>query len=241
MTDAVSAGTSPSSLKALDQAGIDQQTIEAPSLRPAGARIKYATAALEDLLLLGEGGVERHPRSLERDQREVGCIERIESRGYIGRHEIDGVDRVIGGQVARIACLDASCNLSLVERRIDGVHREFRLMVAVAHQKKGFAREFPFEAAEKRGIVARTHRLPPQVLVDLRLVSEVAPLRRQLRAIAVTPRKMIGRQKHEDEKRVFAPLPFDDLQGLIVEEPIWLQSGRAHAHVLGVDKILDAG
>src|SRR5258708_27933442 len=147
-------------LQALDQAGIDEQTIEAPSLGPAGARVKYATAALEDLLLLGERRVERHPRTLERDQREAGCIERIESRYYIGRHEIDGVDRVIGGQVARIACLDASCNLSLVERRIDDVHREFRLMVAVAHQKKGFAREFPFEAAEKRGIVARTHRLP---------------------------------------------------------------------------------
>ena len=76
-------------LQALDQAGIDQQTIEAPSLGPAGARIECATAALEDLLLLGEGGVERHPGGLQHDQREVCCIERIESRGHIYRHEID--------------------------------------------------------------------------------------------------------------------------------------------------------
>jgi hypothetical protein len=50
---------------------------------------------------------------------------------------------------------------------------------------------------------------------------------------------MVGRQIHENEKRVLAPLAFDDLQGMIVEEPIGLQSARAH--VLGVDKMRDAG
>src|SRR5260370_24920563 len=50
---------------------------------------------------------------------------------------------------------------------------------------------------------------------------------------------MITCQVHEDEKRVLAPLAFDDLQRLIVEEPIGLQSARAH--VFGVDKMRDAG
>src|SRR5260370_35922252 len=122
------------------------------------------------------------PRPLLKPSSSPGNLPRLR----IPANAIDGVDGVIGGQVARIECLDASCNLSLVERRIDDVHREFRLVVAVAHQKKGFAREFPFEAAEKRRISARTHRLPPQVLVDLRLVSEVAPFRRQLPAVRVS-------------------------------------------------------
>jgi hypothetical protein len=84
-----------------------------------------------------------------------------------------------------------------------------------------------------------THRLPPQVLVDLPLVSEFASLRRQLRVIAITPGKMVGCEKHEDEKRVLAPLVFDDLHGLIAEELIGSRSARTH--VLGVYKMLDAG
>src|SRR4051812_3779993 len=40
--------------KSFDQAGIDQQPVEAPRLRAAGAGVKKALAALENSLLLGE-------------------------------------------------------------------------------------------------------------------------------------------------------------------------------------------
>jgi hypothetical protein len=41
-------------LEALDQAGVDQQPIEAARLRAAGASVELAVAALENLLLLSE-------------------------------------------------------------------------------------------------------------------------------------------------------------------------------------------
>ena len=40
--------------KPLDQAGVDQQPVEAPRLRAVGAAIEQAVAALQDALLLGE-------------------------------------------------------------------------------------------------------------------------------------------------------------------------------------------
>jgi hypothetical protein len=83
-----------SALQSFDQPGVDQQPVEAARLGAAGAAIEQALAALEDLLLLGEGCIERQPGGLRSPV--VGCVERIARRRQIDRREADGVDRVIG-------------------------------------------------------------------------------------------------------------------------------------------------
>jgi len=72
------------------------------ALAAAGTGVEHAVAALQDFLLLGERGIERQARGLLHHQRQVGRIQGIERRGQLDRLEIDGVDRVIGGEVARI-------------------------------------------------------------------------------------------------------------------------------------------
>src|SRR5262249_57332710 len=54
-----------------DQSGVDQQSVESPRLGAAGATVEQAPAPLENLLLLGEGRIERQPRRLEDDQPKV--------------------------------------------------------------------------------------------------------------------------------------------------------------------------
>src|SRR5215831_1424456 len=71
-----SCGARPS--KSLNQACVDQQPVEPPRLRAAGAEIEQAAAALEDLLLLHEAPIERHSRPFQHHQGEIGRVERIE-------------------------------------------------------------------------------------------------------------------------------------------------------------------
>ena len=73
-------GPCPRMSKALDQAGVDQQPVEAARLGAAGAAIEQAAAALEDALLLGKGRVERQARRLQHDERQIGRVERVERR-----------------------------------------------------------------------------------------------------------------------------------------------------------------
>src|SRR5712692_2927705 len=66
-----------SRLEMLDQAGVDQEPVEAPRLLAAGAGVEQALAAFEDFLLLGERGVERQTGALLDDQREIGRLDRV--------------------------------------------------------------------------------------------------------------------------------------------------------------------
>src|SRR5260221_365731 len=59
------------SLEAFDQAGVDQQAIEAARLRAASAVVEPAIAALEYLLLLDERRIERQARAFLDDQGEI--------------------------------------------------------------------------------------------------------------------------------------------------------------------------
>src|SRR5262245_23481341 len=90
----------PVGLQALDQAGIDQQSIEAARLGAVIAAIKDAAAAPHDLLLLREGGIERNPGGLDCDQRQIRSIDRLERERGVDRREIDRVDSVVGRVVA---------------------------------------------------------------------------------------------------------------------------------------------
>src|SRR5262245_36373545 len=58
-------------LQPLDQAGVDQEPIEAPRLGAVGAGVEQSLAALEDLLLLREGGIERQAGRFLDDQRQI--------------------------------------------------------------------------------------------------------------------------------------------------------------------------
>src|SRR6266705_3202949 len=67
-------------LKSFDQAGVDQQPIEAPRLSAAGAGVKKPLAALENFLLLGERGIERQAGRLLHDERKIGSLDLVEPR-----------------------------------------------------------------------------------------------------------------------------------------------------------------
>ena len=69
---------------------------------PPAQRIEQAAAALHDRLLLGEGGIERQPGCLLHDDGQIGGIERVTRGRYVGRFEVDRVDRVVGGEIAAI-------------------------------------------------------------------------------------------------------------------------------------------
>src|SRR5262245_64246546 len=104
--------------ESLDQSGIDQQPIEASGLRAAGAEIEQAPTTAEDLLLLDEGGIERHSRGFQDRKRKIRRVERLERGGQIDRLKIQALNRVIGGEVTGIALQDARRHIGLVERRI---------------------------------------------------------------------------------------------------------------------------
>src|SRR5476649_1371615 len=76
-------------LQPLDQPGFDQQPVETPRLRAAGAAIKQPMAALQDLLLFGEGRLKRQSGGLLDDQRQVWRLQRVERRRNVDRFEID--------------------------------------------------------------------------------------------------------------------------------------------------------
>src|ERR1700730_14377182 len=68
----------------------------------------------------------------------------------------------------------------------------------------------------------------------MRLVAEIAPIRRQIRPEAVVPRKMIGGEIGENEQRAAAALALDHLCCLVVEKRVGLDAGglleTARAH-----------
>jgi hypothetical protein len=98
------------------QAGIDQQPVETPGLRAVSAAVELAMAALQNLFLFGKAGIERHAGCFLHHQRQVSRVQRVKRRGQTGRCEIHRIDCIIGGQIARIQCLQAASWFSLCER-----------------------------------------------------------------------------------------------------------------------------
>src|SRR3954454_5343570 len=80
----------------LDQPGVDQQPVEAPDFGAAGALEKQSVTTLENLLLLGEGRIERQTRSLLHHDGKIGRLEPVQRRRDVLRREVDTVERVIG-------------------------------------------------------------------------------------------------------------------------------------------------
>src|SRR4051812_23087768 len=95
-----SAMTAPSSLEVLHKSRLDQQAVEAPRLGAVLAGIEQALAAEHDILLLLKGGIKGNAGRLLHHQRQIGRIDRIHDRGTLHRLEIDGVDRVVGAEIA---------------------------------------------------------------------------------------------------------------------------------------------
>jgi hypothetical protein len=79
-------------LEALDQAGLDQKPVETARLGAGRAAVEPPLAAIEDLLLLGKGRVERQAGGLLDDQRQEGRLQRVERRRDVRRFKIDRVD-----------------------------------------------------------------------------------------------------------------------------------------------------
>src|SRR5262245_15928824 len=96
--------------KSFDQAGLDQESVEAARLGAAGAAVEQPPAALQDRLLLDKRGVERHAGRFENDERQVGRVEHIACGGGLRGTEIDRVNGVVGGEEARILLRDLPRN-----------------------------------------------------------------------------------------------------------------------------------
>src|SRR5882724_4645305 len=75
--------------KPFDQAGVDEQPIEATRLGAAGAGVEQPLAALQNSFLLGEGGIERQAGCLLHNERKIGALNRVERGGEIDGFEID--------------------------------------------------------------------------------------------------------------------------------------------------------
>src|SRR5262245_3121883 len=226
-------------LEPLDQAGIDQHAIETSRLGSAIAIEKQSVAALHDLLLLLERGVERQARGLEDDKRKIRAFDGIERAGHIGRFEIDCVDRVVGGEIARVVGRDPLGDRCVANTGLEDLRGKFRCVIAVTDDQELLVREFALEASQEGGVVAHTERLAAQILVDAGRVAEALPLRRQLRAPAPIPRKVIGGEIDVDEGRAVAALACDDAGSRVVVIAVGLELGRADRG--GIHEMLDAG
>src|SRR5579872_5905676 len=103
--------TFETALKPLDQAGVDQQTIEAARLRTILAGVEKAPTSQHDLFLLGKGRIEREARRLLNHERQIRPVDRVHDRGTCDGREIDGVDGVVSEVVARIVALELPADL----------------------------------------------------------------------------------------------------------------------------------
>ena len=117
--------------------------------------------------------------------------------------------------------------------------RHAGLMIAEPQHQEGLAGKVRRQPLLEVGVVARAERLAPDVLVDLGVVAEVAPVRRELRPQRVPPGEVIEDRIDEDEQRLIALLALDHLQGLIVVEAIGFDV--AGLHLVGIEKAADAG
>src|SRR4029453_11567197 len=98
---------SATQLQSLDQAGVDQQPVEAARFGTTVAAVEQAVAALEHLLLLDEARIGRHSGRLLHDQRKVGRLDPLARRRQVQRPEVDRVDGVVGGEIGGIVHHDS--------------------------------------------------------------------------------------------------------------------------------------
>src|SRR5580700_6403106 len=141
------------------EAGVDQHAVEMARLGTVIAAVEQSVAAQEDLLLLGERRIERQAGGLLHNQRQIGTFQGIERRGDVDRFEVDGVDRVIGGEIAPIPRHQAALDGRIVEAGLDQVRSEIRLMIAESHQEKRVVGEFALQPRQKVRIILRADRL----------------------------------------------------------------------------------
>jgi hypothetical protein len=126
--------------------------VETPRLGAVGAAVEQPGTALEDALLLGERGIKRHAGGLLHDQRQIGRVEHVERRAERHRREVDGIDRIVRREVARIEPQQALAKLPHVEGRIDQQLGEIRLMIAITDNQEFLAREVALEARKESRI-----------------------------------------------------------------------------------------
>ena len=73
----------------------------------------------------------------------------------------------------------------------------------------------------------RCHFLTANIFIDLRIIAEITPAWRKLRAQALVPREMIGDRVNVKEERSSASLAFNNLKSLIEIKTIGLEVTRA--------------
>src|SRR5712692_1955027 len=224
--------------KPLDQAGVDQQPIEASRLRAAGAAVEQSLAALQNFFLLGERRVERQPGRLLHDQREIGPLDGVERGAEVDRFEVDRIDRVIGREIARIIIQQPAVDCRLLEPGLENGGGEIRLVVAVGQQQERLARKVAPGSFEQVRIIVKAHGLPLQIFVDRGGISRILPFRQQIRPPAGVPGIMVGGEIDEQEHRALAAPALDHPPRGVVVEPIGLDAVGAERAL--VEKFLHA-
>src|SRR4051794_30501882 len=183
--------------KPLDQAGIDQKTIE-PARLPSPRTIEeQSLAAIENASLFCKRRIERKTGGPLHDQRQIGRIEQVKRGTEIDRLEVQPVDGVIGREVARIMRREAPSKFLGIDRRVDDMLGEFRLMITIAHDQERFVREVTPKLCDEFLVVALGHGLATQIFIGFRKrVAGTAPAcRREFFMELIVPGKMVCRQK----------------------------------------------
>src|SRR5262249_47190158 len=94
------------------------------------------------------------------------------------------------------------------------------------------------QALDEARIVLRTHRLPAQILIDIRAIAEIAPVGLQIGPVARVPGEMIGSRVHKEEHRRAGALPGD---GAHREVKIMRVGLLKAAQIFSIEEALDTG
>src|SRR6202035_3771610 len=77
-------------LQSVDQAGVDQEPVEAAGFGAVLAAVEHPLAAQHDVLLLLERRIERHTGRLLDHQRQIGPVDRVHHGRTFDRREVNG-------------------------------------------------------------------------------------------------------------------------------------------------------
>src|SRR5262245_56360756 len=149
-------------------------------------------AFFQDLPLLFKCRVKRNPGRFLYNEWQVRRFEAVERRGQICGHEINRIDRVVGGEIAQIRCFQMAHKCLLAERWIYHAGSELRLMIAIANDQETLRGELLPQLFKQYTIVMGTHALTTNIFVNVWRISEFSPIRSELGTQLLIPRKMVG-------------------------------------------------
>src|SRR5262245_32046436 len=166
-------------------------------------------------------------------------LDLFEYRGQFGGRKIDRVYRVVGGEIACVVPLQCGCQVGCRCVRVEKVSREDRVVVTEAHDQESLGPEIRLEEIQQSRVVAYTHFLPAQILIDFERLPRILPtIGSPVRAPPDVPWHVIAHGVDEEEERASATLPDEMPHRELVVEVVLLAIGGLQVFL--VKKVLDA-